>query len=364
MVQPIGTVFVLGAGASRHAGAPLMADFLDVAERLLHSGEVREDAHAFQLVFRAIHMLQPAFAKARIDTDNLESVYAAFEMARVFGRLGDLPDEDLKRLPAAMRTVIVRTLESTVSFVRGHETVEAPSAYRQLVDLISKLRCLPGRPHRVSVITFNYDLALDYALYSARVPVYYRLSSQDPDAVPLLKLHGSINWYRGSDGIKAWTMRDQFRRSLWRIPGGDAPVKLRLSVDAPGSDETEHRTGLRDPFIVPPAWSKVSHFEDIQPVWRGAADAFSTAENIIVIGYSMPETDGFFRYLYALGTMSQTRLKRFLLFDPFASDNSPLVERYRDVIGSALLRAQRFAAIQLPFESSAVTVRIKSELHM
>jgi hypothetical protein len=46
------TVFVLGAGASRDAGGPLMFDFLDIAERLMRSDEVGDAKASFELVFK------------------------------------------------------------------------------------------------------------------------------------------------------------------------------------------------------------------------------------------------------------------------------------------------------------------------
>src|SRR6185503_8125266 len=63
------TVFILGAGASKRAGGPLMADFLDKAESLLlrNEGVNRE---AFQDVFDARSELQGIYAKSFLDLDN------------------------------------------------------------------------------------------------------------------------------------------------------------------------------------------------------------------------------------------------------------------------------------------------------
>src|SRR4051812_37057848 len=71
------TVFILGAGASADVGAPLMANFLDTAERLLATSQVDDEAHAFGNVFNAIHKLQAVYAKSFIDSRNLESVFTA-----------------------------------------------------------------------------------------------------------------------------------------------------------------------------------------------------------------------------------------------------------------------------------------------
>ena len=57
----------------------------------------------------------------------------------------------------------------------------------------------------------------------------------------------------------------------------------------------------------------LSGFENM---WAHAATQLAEAENIIVIGYSLPKTDQFFPILYALGTVSKSILKRFSVFDP------------------------------------------------
>jgi hypothetical protein len=68
-------------------------------------------------------------------------------------------------------------------------------------------------------------------------------------------------------------------------------------------------------MIVPPTWSKTAHYEAIAPVWRRAATHLAEARDIIVIGYSLPLTDELFRYLYALGSVGQRRLRRFWVID-------------------------------------------------
>ena len=52
-----------------------------------------------------------------------------------------------------------------------------------------------------------------------------------------------------------------------------------------------------------------------------------------MVGYSLPETDMFFRYLYAIGTLGDARLKTFLVVDP---DTTGDVERrFRTMLGTA-----------------------------
>jgi hypothetical protein len=66
-------------------------------------------------------------------------------------------------------------------------------------------------------------------------------------------------------------------------------------------------------------------------VWQQAARQLSDAENIIVSGYSVPETDAFFKYLFALGAVGNSLIRRFWVFDP----DERVEERFRKLLGVA-----------------------------
>ena len=79
-------VFILGAGASKQAGVPLMADFIDEARTISRFRPLGdEDREAFDMVLSAIDSLQIVHSKADLNIDNVESVFAAFEMSRTLG---------------------------------------------------------------------------------------------------------------------------------------------------------------------------------------------------------------------------------------------------------------------------------------
>lgn len=81
--------------------------------------------------------------------------------------------------------------------------------------------------------------------------------------------------------------------------------------------------------IVPPSWHKTQHWQGFAHIWRRAAEELSSAENILVMGYSMPQTDSFFRDLFALGLASRTPIKRFIVVNP----DKTLEERFRGLLG-------------------------------
>jgi hypothetical protein len=343
VILMIHTVFILGAGASKHAGAPLMASFLDTARFLYDSGKIHDpDREAFARVFRGMARLQLAHSKASLDLSNVESVFAAFEMARLFGRLDDLPANDVDRLPDDMRRVIVRTLDSTVwlpaRIVKGKHgeddlQIKPQPPYDDLAKLI---RILIHRGHAVSIITFNYDTCMDHALAHNEMRVDYGLEPPHPQeqSVPLLKLHGSVNWAQCAkcDAIIPHLVLDRVNDLIrYRLNAG-IPTRERLAIDSGAGlrQILHHDEPCRaEPLIVPPTWNKTPHYERIKHVWRRAYDCLRDAQNIFIIGYSWPRSDHFFHHLYALGTASDALLNRFWLIDPDAS----LEHRYRELLG-------------------------------
>ncbi|WP_297397216.1 hypothetical protein [Acidiferrobacter sp.] len=309
-------VFILGAGASQQGGAPVMSNFLDKARRLLFTGAVQGRAGDFARVFEAIGKLQAVHSKAQdLDITNVESVFAAFEMARLLGRMPGYGVGEIDALIAALKTVIAYTLESTLNFneKRAGDLPVAPDPYPRFVELLRESQAA-SPPYRHAILTFNYDLALDYALHQGGIPVRYCLDDSDPPAgIPLLKLHGSLNWVAGATGeVVPWRMDRLLAESAGIVFRRHAEGVFRLCTTAHILD----RPSGEHPVIVPPTWNKYGYQSEFTRVWAQAAQELSDAQHIFVIGYSLPESDLFFRYLYALGSVGDNPLEMFRVYDP------------------------------------------------
>lgn len=341
------TVFILGAGASKEAGAPLMGEFLDTAHRLWRSNSVGELGDQFPIVFDAISLLQAVHSKSQLDINNIESFFSTCEMAKTLGTFPKKPPDEIDDLLRALKLVIVTTLERMVRFPAAsrarvkaaNRAVDAPEPYGQFVDLLKELRQKSNPSHSTGVLTFNYDIALDYALFEKQIPVDYAVENNghpQPQSIPLLKLHGSLNWTETNPtkvterGVVVCPMDKclTFDAPPPETPGAPCTLPIRQRLY-----EMAQRDGCvtGEPVIVPPTWNKADSHRSLSRVWSRAALELSQAENIIVIGYSMPETDAFFRYLYALGTVGPVLLKRFWVFDP---DTTGVVkERFENLLG-------------------------------
>jgi len=334
-------VFIFGAGASVNSGAPLMTNFLDKAEYLYRGlmvdrnyvSQIHAKEH-FQLVFEALDSMQSLHSKSNIDLDNIEDVFGAFEIANIIKQLGSFPTDKIEGLSMAASILIAYTLEHTCEFKRGANGFMPQGDYRRFIEDLIKDSVLEKDGTRLfqnnTFITFNYDVCLDAAIHYHGFKIDYGLRDfTEPSAVKLFKLHGSINWAECLDSNCG---------QMFAIDLSDYVPKLlnacSRQVQAPITDYLfftpeyhEYRIKYNvcncanaarkyKPVIVPPTWNKTSSHQKVRNVWKHAAEALGEAEYIYVIGYSLPETDVFFRLLYALGSESGTRLKKFLVINP------------------------------------------------
>jgi hypothetical protein len=329
-------VFILGAGASKQCGAPLMADFLDVASHLYQTGATAEKKADFERVFKAIGALQAVHSKAQLELTNIESIFTALEIANVLGKLPDTPADEIPKVIISLKELIVKTLELTINFPTSKSYIGVPAPYEQFTKLLGYLRGEASPTHTVSVITFNYDIAVDMALFRAGLGPDYGISpkGRQHSPVPLLKLHGSLNWGSREDNGEVYPLLLEDYFSKYSIMGFDEHGTCKIPVGSQLKEYFSKHTDIKvaaEPVIVPPAWNKADHHHALSKVWANAAHQLEDAEYIFIIGYSLPETDAFFRLLYALGTVGKNPLNKVIVYNP---DNSGHVDaRFKGVLG-------------------------------
>ena len=292
-----------------------MTTFLDAADEIYRAGlDERETEEAFALFFKARAGLQAVHVKATMDLFNIEAVLGGFEMAALLGRLNGLNTDEVSRLPAATRRVIAATLERRIIFSHEEDRIRPPVPYESFVELLQRIAKSPVGP--VSVITFNYDIALDYALRYVPMAVDYCLGDPVPNALPLMKLHGSLNWARCAkcDAVQPMPTDDYFTRRRILGPAPDGLFRLPITADLPRKEHCGQPCP-RDPLIVPPTWNKAQYHKSIAKVWQRAAAELSEAENIIVVGYSLPDSDEFFHYFLPLGIIGPNIIRRVIVCD-------------------------------------------------
>jgi hypothetical protein len=351
-------VFILGAGASRQCGAPLMGDFLDTANDLLRSRAVEDKKEKFEIVFNAIGALQAVHSKAQLDLNNLESIFTVLELGKVIQRIPGTKPEEITMVISALKEVIVKTLETKMVFPYSDYRPHAPAPYDSFAKLVKSLETKISPCQSCAVITFNYDLAADLALQEIGFGPDYRIDgltfSSHP--IPLLKLHGSLNWATEieTNRILPLHLNNYFSAYNWTPFGQDRGICLTVGAHLKEYfSRKEAKVVNEEPLIIPPSWNKADYHSALSDVWAMAAKHLSEAEYIFIIGYSLPATDSFFRHLYALGCVGDAPLRKIAVFNPDSSGETE--KRFRELLGPGA--AARFEYHQQTFANSISTIR-------
>jgi NAD-dependent SIR2 family protein deacetylase len=353
-------VFILGAGFSASAGAPVIRDFLARSREFYDdpsSGLDPEERERFSRVFKFRRDMAQAREKVRIDLDDIEQLFGLVEISQRLEKTSQETRNDTVYL-------IAKTLELATKSVRFRRRVgfstnveildkitPLPDLFRQQpamvppffqVDMYDYVAGLVGglledpdrrQSRNDAVITFNYDLVLDDALRRIGIEPEYHIPPQFLSAkenttprgtFSVLKLHGSTNW-----GVCAKC--------------NDTVVVLPSKVTASPAEFRALRcwkchAQKYHPLLIPPSWDKSEYGRIMQSVWKKAVEELISATRICIVGYSMPETDAFFKYLLTLALSENHQLYKLIVVDL----SEELEARYESLLDE-LFRKRKFS---------------------
>jgi len=301
-------VYILGAGFSVDRGLPTIKNFMfvmrDAHQWLETQGrQVEADAIASVLQFR-----QDAAAAAyriRLDLENIEEL---FSLASASSR--KLTKEIQIAIAATIDYKLKTSNERELKFQIDTKSKDWPDtwatkihqdafptrgevsckAYEFFVTALLGNWNNKANYNDNSFISFNYDLLVENALNSLSIPYTYGFSvkqEKEFNHVEVLKLHGSLNWSRSSRSNN-YTIHQSYD-------------------DLQKNDLT--------PELIPPTWRKLFTGQ-LRQVWDRSLKSIENATRIIVIGFSMPETDSHFKYLIAAGLQNNISLREIVFVNP------------------------------------------------
>jgi hypothetical protein len=316
----------------------MMARFLDRTRELHRPGLLAPWKEHFDRVFEILIELQRVHSKAELDLNNIEAVFTTFELGQTIRKLPGAND-DFEGAVNSLKAIIAYTVEQSMRFpLDENKYIRAPYDYAEFAKFVkdfSRKNMEVGRG-RIAVLTFNYDVGLEVGLSHQGINFDYCLDDSGGDAIKLLKLHGSVNWGRRIDGGAIIPMPMQKWFAVVQPAEFLEPDRKFLTVSVGAQIAPFMRRELQvevdeTPVIVPPGLFKNEYQGSISRVWQQAAKELEEAEEIIVIGYSLPETDFFFRNLFALGTVGRKFIRRFAVVNPDESGTTE--QRFRSLLG-------------------------------
>lgn len=288
-VQHPQTVIFLGAGASKADGAPIQLElFRGFFESCREQGpysstnEMKRELSTYFEWMWGIDVDQGNLSAARFPTFEealglLELAESKGEFFRGFGGLSQNATRG-KELRAHLISLIAVYLEKKLRIGGNYHLA--------LVNQLRDQECL----EQTAFISLNYDILIDNSLIlQGATGIDYAVAfnnqnnPQRPRAIPLLKLHGSLNW-----------LYCPTCNALDHYPGEKIAAQL---TDHPHRGVCDRCQEPRVPIIIPPTFFKVMSNVYLQLIWKRAEEELKRAGRIIFCGYSFPEADMHIKYL-------------------------------------------------------------------
>lgn len=313
-----------------------MAEFARVASDIAfdYSNGLSEDVRRkFHNVLGYRAEKRQVYAHVYLDLDNLENLFGLLDMEASLE-----PDETTSRLRDDLIYVLVKTLEMTY---KTNPNVAQELQVHKLAGDVEEVRRVrregsiqqqylgfaDALRSQDSILSFNYDTALEEALLATGVaPDYGFGTARWADTTReqlVLKLHGSINFIQTDNGTDV--------------------VDFELLTNP-----TTQFYQLGKPLLVPPTWNKTSPGDPVQAIWSKAWDKLRTATHLVFIGYSLPESDLFFRYLLASALAKNETLQSVTVLDR----GGDTLRRYGGFFSEALRSQQKFRPMENLFENA------------
>lgn len=197
-------------------------------------------------------------------------------------------------------------------------------------------------PYDFGVVTFNQDLLIEKAVDEAcrttayreipwipqraygvrfvnvgpmmkRSHPFHENDTADGGTIPVLKLHGSLNWvYRVRSDVDP--------RNALRSPARELECiydrQIRTGVTVRNRSRNRRHTFRMQPLVVPPVFEKSPQIRSaLAPVWRCARRLLEEAKTLVVFGYSFPAADVLARNLLRRAFHSNEELTSIHVID-------------------------------------------------
>lgn len=291
--SPIETMIVLGAGASAADGAPIQSQLFREFFKHCRTKGPYSATHEWD---RELATFFFQFFGIDVDNDDLDSIaFPTFEEILGILEIADSQGESFRDLlgPHLIKngTSQLWHIHDVLVFSIAEILHERLNYSRSNHDRLVKTLKDAGKLKRTAFATFNYDILIDNALLDSveerhfNYGVTFVNQNRRPysDAVPLYKLHGSLNW------LSCSTCRD-----LQITPRQKGVMKLKWE---PHEAVCERCSTPRSPVVIPPTFFKVLSNLHLRQIWDAAERACLRAKRLVFCGYSFPDADVHVRYL-------------------------------------------------------------------
>lgn len=339
-------VFILGAGFSKQAGMPLATQ---LTELLIKDFQVPGNESLYKW-FKDLENRIEWLNKSSPEHSwplNVEELFdlASYDILAYRMRALSSPSEAyaLYTQLAGERQQALKQIEKCLWRVMIDKQKEAAENLDGITNF-SKQLCPDD-----AVITFNYDTLLEHSLSHQNVDWQYGFGEEAGKGVPILKMHGSVNWLKVPEGV-SMTDGGRYRvlsRSQAEHESTNGAQKhpamiynLLCHCDCSPTKLHEDKRFAYEPSDDQRALAGLGRYKPLDQlpgsweVWVKAIRSLKQANEIYVVGFSLSPFDSMARLHFA-GVMcerskNRSPPKRLVLIDPNACE---LKARFQSVFG-------------------------------
>lgn len=318
------TVFVLGAGFSVEAGAPMQENIMGEIFRI-HSKNAQKYSENDFILFENLLTKQLFYKESQFEKIQLEDLFTPLDRCLADNiNFRDLSLHEILKTRQAIFNIIGTTMRILLE-----ENPNKKNYIDQFADyLVNESSKRIDKKYRtvdpVSVISTNWDILLDTSIYNtirqkhpenAVVDYCCYISSLDEDDetvkpglekigaggfnVKLLKIHGSLNWLQCSRCMRLYAgfnqkialRNDKTCRHCNKNFHSDNPVNLLISN------------------LIMPTFIKDLSNPQYKLIWQNAGIELSEADKIVFIGYSLPSADFEMRQLLSRMVRKEAKIE-------------------------------------------------------
>jgi NAD-dependent SIR2 family protein deacetylase len=320
------TVYILGAGFSVDAGAPTQAAIISEAFKLYKRNSWQFDAARFS-EFTSFIGGQLNVSEDDFSSVDLEDIFTPLDRCLAeSSQFRGISLDKIMKVRESVFYVVGRTIQLLLDDARNDK--EYIDKFARYLTEKSSVRAGVNykREDPVSVISTNWDILLDNAIYKSLqstekydgVVDYccYISSKGENDVtvmpgleklgqggfnVKLLKLHGSLNWLQCPRCARLYARF--FEKEAMR--SFESPTSCRHCDKNFPEEDGNH---ILSPNLIMPTYLKDLSNPQYRIIWQNAGIEISEADEIIFIGYSLPYADFEMRQLLSRMTRKDAKI--------------------------------------------------------
>lgn len=288
-------VYFLGAGFSAPLGLPVMSSFLEKAKDIYFVDMVKDEI--YEKAFELLNNLHKIKSDLNTDLSNIEEVLSIITMRE------QIENNENNKIFIEFIIKVIRYYQSKINFNFLEETIEVN-------DLFIPVAIGPG--NRNDLLEIAYGLFI-LSLFNIDL-LKHKDNSNQKQYHTFVKSEKANRFNNTVITLNYDTIIENFINRINAIVYSD-----KLSIEFNKKDENNIYSEVKllklhgcieKQNIIPPTWSKIFNSNsDISRDWKQALVAISEAQHIRFIGYSLPETDGYIKYLFKAAMINSYHLK-------------------------------------------------------